>query len=99
MRLSSHLPFDHPDFKVIFDFELLDDTYADWNKDNTEPEVASMGSRGSSDDLMDIPPEDNVNILTPEVQKYMEMKEVHPLALMVSYLVQMDPENIYKFFH
>lgn len=85
MKLSSHIPQDHPDFKVQFFYELLDDTYLDWSADNEDDDVKSMNSKTSKDSFLSTTTTgfEDANKLTPKIIKLLEKKENHPLSIMV----------------
>lgn len=81
MKLTKHLPEDSVDYKVVFFYDFLDDTYNDWSPDgdDLEDDQKSIITAMSAPEI----PNDG-NKLTPTVVTLLEKKRNHPLNIMVS---------------
>lgn len=84
MRLTTHLPPDSLEYKVIFFYDFLDDTYNDWSNDDNDDLEDDQKSIITTMSAMSTPViENDGNKLTPKVVALLEKKSNHPLNIMV----------------
>lgn len=93
MSLSNNVTTDDPEYKVKFFYEFIDDTYSNWDPDSLEGTTDMGNGNNNNDDddtkslvsnVASLPQsQSDANVLTPENKKLLQMKDNHPLYLMV----------------
>ena len=95
MSLSDNVTSDDPEYKVKFFYEFIDDTYSNWDPDSWEGADTAIDNNKDDDDTKSLVSnatslpqnQSDANVLTPENKKLLQMKENHPLYLMVGFII------------
>ena len=93
MNLPNNVTTDDPEYKVKFFYEFIDDTYSNWDPDAWEGVDTGSENNQDEDDTKSLVSnatslpqnQSDANVLTPENKKLLQMKENHPLYLMVRF--------------